>query len=102
MRYQRAMGLPARVSLWRYALRHSLVAVVTQAGLSFGAMLAGSVVIETIFDWPGVGNYAYGSIIHADYPAVMGFVLWSGVAFILVNFAIDVLLALIDPRVQAQ
>jgi peptide/nickel transport system permease protein len=100
--YQRAMGVPGRVTLWRYALRHALVAVVTQAGLSFGALLAGSVVIETIFNWPGVGSYAYGSIIHADYPAVMGFVLWSGVAFVLVNFVIDVLLALIDPRVLVQ
>ena len=100
--YQRAMGLPVRISLWRYALRHALVAVVTQAGLSFGVMLAGSVVIETIFDWPGVGNYAYESITHSDYPAVMGFVLWSGVAFIVINFVIDVLLTLIDPRERAR
>ena len=50
--YQRAMGVPARISVWRYALRHALVAVATQAGLSFGVLLAGSVVIETIFDWP--------------------------------------------------
>jgi peptide/nickel transport system permease protein len=99
--YQRAMGVPSRVRVWRYAMRHTLIAVVTQAGLSFGVMLAGSVVIETIFDWPGVGNYAYNSITHSDYPAVMGFVLWSGVSFIFVNFAIDQLLAAIDPRARA-
>lgn len=100
--FQRAMGIPRRVSLWRYALRHALIAVVTQAGLSFGVLLAGSVVIETIFNWPGVGNYAYNSIMHSDYPAIMGFVLWSGVAFILINFATDLLLVLLDPRVQAR
>ena len=99
--YQRAMGVPARVSVWRYALRHALVAVVTQAGLSFGVLLAGSVVIETIFDFPGVGNYAFNSITHSDYPAVLGFVLWSGMVFILINFAIDMLLVLIDPRERA-
>jgi peptide/nickel transport system permease protein len=99
--YQRAMGVPSRVRVWRYAMRHTLIAVVTQAGLSFGVMLAGSVVIETIFDWPGVGNYAYNSITHSDYPAVMGFVLWSGVSFMFVNFAIDLLLAAIDPRARA-
>lgn len=98
VRYQRAMGLPTRLIVWRYGLRHTLVAVVAQAGLAFGATLAGSVVVETIFAWPGVGKYAYDSIVHADYPAVMGFVLWSGVAFVLINFVTDVLLALIDPR----
>ena len=99
--YQRAMGVPTRVSVWRYALRHALLAVATQAGLSFGVLLAGSVVIETIFDWPGVGNYAYQSITHSDYPAIMGFVLWSGVAFVLVNCVLDLALAAIDPRERA-
>lgn len=96
--YQRAMGVCERVSLWRYALRHALVAVVTQIGLAFGIMLSGSVVIETIFNWPGVGNYAYNSILQSDYPAIMGFTLWAGVSFILVNLIVDALVVAIDPR----
>lgn len=96
--YQRAMGVPGRVSLWRYALRHALVAVVTQIGLAFGIMLSGSVVIETIFNWPGVGNYAFNSILQSDYPAIMGFTLWAGVSFVVVNLFVDALVVAIDPR----
>ena len=96
--YQRAMGIPAAVIAWKYILRNALISTVTQIGLLFGILLAGTVVIETVFDWPGIGQYAYVSILRSDYNAVMGFTVWAGVMFIFVNYCVDVIHRFIDPR----
>jgi peptide/nickel transport system permease protein len=96
--YERAMGLPGPVIVWKYILRNALTSTVTQVGLLFGILLAGAVVTETVFDWPGIGTYAYNSIIRSDYNAVMGFTVWAGVIFIVVNLVVDVAHTLIDPR----
>ena len=96
--YQRAMGIPAAVIAWKYVLRNALISTVTQIGLLFGILLAGTVVIETVFDWPGIGQYAYISILRSDYNAVMGFTVWAGLMFIFVNYCVDVLHRFIDPR----
>jgi len=99
--YQTAMGLPRRIIVWKYVLRLALGATVTQFGLVFGVLLAGAIVVETVFDWPGLGSYAVRSILSSDYNAVMGFTLWTGALFVLVNLLVDLLQAAIDPRGSA-
>jgi peptide/nickel transport system permease protein len=96
--YQRAMGLPRALIVWKYILRNALTSTVTQMGLLFGILLAGAVVTEAVFDWPGIGTYAVNSIIRSDYNAVMGFTVWAGTIFIVVNLLVDVAHTLIDPR----
>jgi peptide/nickel transport system permease protein len=96
--YQRAMGIPVGLIVWKYVLRNSLISTVTQIGLLFGILLAGAVVVETVFQWPGIGAYAFEAILHADYAAVMGFTVYTGVVFGVVNLTVDVLHALLDPR----
>lgn len=99
--YQTAMGLPRRVIVWKYVLRMAIMATVTQLGLTFAIMLTGAVVVETIFDWPGLGSYAINSILQSDYNAVMGFTLCTGVMLVAVNLLVDMLQAAIDPRGSA-
>jgi ABC-type dipeptide/oligopeptide/nickel transport system permease component len=96
--YERAMGLPRSVIVWKYVLRSALTSTVTQIGLLFGILLAGAVVTETVFDWPGIGTYAVNSIIRSDYNAVMGFTVWAGTIFLVVNLLVDVAHVAIDPR----
>jgi peptide/nickel transport system permease protein len=96
--YQRAMGVPRSVIVWKYILRNALTSTVTQMGLLFGILLAGAVVTEAVFDWPGIGTYAVNSILRSDYNAVMGFTAWTGAIFIVVNLLVDVAHTLIDPR----
>ena len=99
--YQRAMGIPAGLIVWKYVLRNSLVSTVTQIGLLFGILLAGAVVIETVFQWPGIGAYAFEAILQSDYPGVMGFTVYAGVVFGIVNLIVDVSHAVLDPREAA-
>src|SRR2546427_2939500 len=96
--YERAMGMPRSVIVWKYILRSALTSTVTQIGLLFGILLAGAVVTETVFDWPGIGTYAVNSIIRSDYNGVMGFTVWAGAIFIVVNLLVDVAHTLVDPR----
>jgi len=96
--YQTAMGFPRRLIVWKYVLRMALTATVTQLGLIFGILLAGAVVVETVFDWPGLGAYAVRSILQSDYNAVMGFTLCTGALFVFINLLVDMLQAAIDPR----
>jgi peptide/nickel transport system permease protein len=99
--YERAMGLPGFVIVWKYVLRSALTSTVTQIGLLFGILLAGAVVTEAVFDWPGIGTYAVNSILRSDYNAVMGFTVWAGAIFIVVNLLVDVAHTLVDPRERA-
>lgn len=96
--YERAMGLPGSLITWKYILRNALISTVTQIGLIFGVLLSGAVVVEAVFDWPGLGAFAVISIIQSDHKAVMGFTIWAGAIFVLVNLIVDVLHTLIDPR----
>jgi peptide/nickel transport system permease protein len=96
--YQRAMGIPAGLIVWKYVLRNSMVSTVTQIGLLFGILLAGTVVIETVFQWPGIGAYAFEAILQSDYAAVMGFTVYAGVVFGIVNLTVDIAQEVIDPR----
>ena len=96
--YQSAMGFPRRITIWKYILRAALTGTLTQIGLVFGNLLAGAVVVEAVFDWPGLGQFAVRSILNSDYNGVMGFTLYAGAVFILTNMAVDVAQLLLDPR----
>ena len=96
--YQNAMGVPRRVVIWRYVLRNALIGTVTQLGLIFGNLIANAVVVEAVFDWPGLGLYAVNSILQSDYNAIMGFTLIMGAVFIIANLLVDITHGLIDPR----
>lgn len=96
--YETAMGYPRRLVIWKYVLRNALIGTITQIGLIFGILLAGAVVVEAVFDWPGLGLFAVNSILSSDYNAVMGFTLVAGTMFILVNLLVDILQGMIDPR----
>ncbi|MEM6678621.1 MAG: ABC transporter permease [Pseudomonadota bacterium] len=98
--YEEAMGFPRRVVIWKYVLRNALIGTVTQIGLIFGILIAGAVVVEAVFDWPGIGLYAVQSILNSDYNAIMGFTLVTGVIFIFVNLIVDLVHGMIDPRTQ--
>ena len=99
IRTARAKGLAERVVIFKHALRNALIPVVTVAGLEFGSLLAGAVITETIFAWPGLGQLLVGSILSRDYPVVQGAVLLVAFTFTLVNLMVDLLYAWIDPRV---
>jgi len=96
--YQAAMGIPRRRVVWKYILRSALIGTLTQIGLIFGLLIANAVVVETVFDWPGLGSFAVSSILQSDYNAIMSFTLFIGVVFILVNLMVDVAQAVLDPR----
>ena len=96
--YETAMGYPRRLVIWKYVLRNALIGTVTQIGLIFGILLAGAVVVEAVFDWPGLGTFAVNSILSSDYNAVMGFTVIAGAMFIVVNLVVDILHGMIDPR----
>ena len=88
--------------LFRHALRNSLSAALSMTGLQVGLMFAGIVVIETIFAWPGIGLYTDQSIPPADFPAIAGVTLVLGVGYVVINAIVDILQAVIDPRVAIE
>jgi peptide/nickel transport system permease protein len=96
--YEQAMGFPRRVIVWKYVLRNALIGTVTQIGLIFGVLIANGVVVEAVFNWPGLGLYAVNSILQSDYNAIMGFTIVQGVIFIIVNLSVDIAHGFIDPR----
>lgn len=100
IRTARSKGAPARRVLLRHALRNALVPLVTSFGLTVGNLMAGAVIVESIFGWPGLGRIGLDSIRQRDYPMIQGFVLYAGLATILVNLAVDLAYAAIDPRIK--
>jgi len=100
--YERAQGFPQRVLIWKFVLRNSVVAAITQIGLLFGGLVAGAVVVETIFDWPGIGFYTMQAILTADYKVMLAVTLLIGVIYALVNIIVDVVHGLIDPRLREE
>jgi ABC-type dipeptide/oligopeptide/nickel transport system permease component len=95
-----AKGLAHSVVVRKHALRNALMPVVTVIGLSFGALLSGAILTETVFAWPGIGRWVYDAISARDYPVIQGGVLFVAFLFVLVNLVVDLSYALIDPRVQ--
>jgi peptide/nickel transport system permease protein len=97
--YAEAAGYARKRIIWVYVLRNSVVAATTQIGLLFGTLISSAVAVEAIFDWPGVGSYAVSAILTSDYKAVLAVTLIVGVVYALVNIVVDVVHALLDPRV---
>lgn len=100
VRSARAKGLLPRTVILRHALRPALAAIVTIGGMAFGRMLGGAVLVESVFSWPGIGEYAYHAALALDLRAIMGVSLVIAIIYILVNLVIDILYAVIDPRIR--
>lgn len=100
VRTARSKGVQERVVVRKHALRNALLPVVTVIGLSFGSLLSGAILTETVFSWPGIGRWVYDAISARDYPIIQGGVLFVAFMFVLVNLLVDLSYALIDPRIQ--
>ena len=96
----RASGLPERVILFKYVLKNALIATVAMLGFLFGWQLGGSVMIETVFDWPGIGLYAVKSAMSLDFQPIMGITLVVGLLFTIINLLVDISYGVIDPRIR--
>lgn len=98
----RGKGVPERRVIYVHALRNALIPVVTIVGIAFGYLLGGAVLVEQIFNWPGLGKYAVDSITFLDYNSILGVTLLATVSFIAVNLLVDVAYARLDPRIRLQ
>ena len=97
-----AKGMPRSVLLFRHALRPALIPVLTSSSLVAGGLLGGAAVIETVFAWPGIGRYMIEAIAGRDYPVIQGFTLTMASLFVVINFAVDLLYRLLDPRIRVE
>ena len=100
IRTAKAKGLSNRAIIWRHALKNALIPVVTYIGVDFGAMLAGAILTETVFNWPGVGYEIYRAITQRDWPIVMGGVTVVVVVVMVINLLVDISYAFLDPRIR--
>jgi len=100
IRTARAKGLPERTVVYRHALRNAMIPILTVVGLQFGALLAGAIVTETIFSWPGVGRLTISAISNRDYYLVQGCILVIGLTYVLVNLLTDMLYSAFNPRIR--
>ena len=98
----RAKGLAGRTVVLRHALRNAIIPVITVVGLQFGNLLAGAVVVETVFSRQGIGRLLVGAILGRDFPLVQGTVLFVTVVYVVINLLVDLLYAVVDPRIQYQ
>lgn len=96
----RAKGLATPGVVLRHGLKNALIPIITIFGLQFGALLAGTVIIETVFGRPGIGRLLVGAILYKDFPLVQGIVLFVAVGYVLINLVVDVVYAAIDPRIR--
>jgi peptide/nickel transport system permease protein len=100
IRTARAKGLAESVVLYKHALRNALLPVITMLGLQFGNVLAGAVIVETVFNWPGLGRLAFDSVLRRDYPTILGVLLFSSIVVVVMNILTDLAYRLIDPRIK--
>lgn len=100
VRTARSKGLRERQVMFGHALRNAMIPTLTMIGLSLGYSLGGSVLVETIFDWPGIGSYAVNSVASSDFQPIMGVTLLVGTIFVLINLVVDLLYGILDPRIQ--
>ena len=100
IRTARAKGLPERTVVYRHALRNAMIPILTVLGLQFGALLAGAIVTETIFSWPGIGRLTIQAIGNRDYYLVQGCILAIGLTYVAVNFLTDLLYSAVNPRIR--
>ena len=100
LRTARAKGLPERVVVWKHALRNAVLPVITVAGLQFGGVLSGAIIIEKVFARPGIGLLLLDGIAERNYPIVQGCVLVIAASYVLVNIAVDIAYGVVDPRIR--
>jgi ABC-type dipeptide/oligopeptide/nickel transport system permease component len=100
VRTSRALGFSGRQIFFGDALRNALIPVLTLVGIVLGYLVAGNVIVEQLFSWPGIGRYAYGAVTSNDFNAVQGFILLVAAIYVLLNLAIDLLYAVVDPRIR--
>jgi peptide/nickel transport system permease protein len=100
VRTARAFGFSPRQIFFGDALRNALIPVLTLVGIVLGYLVAGNVIVEQLFSWPGIGRYAYGAVTSNDFNAVQGFILLVATIYVLLNLAIDLLYAVVDPRIR--
>lgn len=100
VRTAHAKGVAERTVLWRHVLRNALVPVVTVGGLELGTLLSGSIIVETVFAWPGSGALLISAIESRDYPLITGTVIIYTLAFVAINFMIDIIYGFVDPRIR--
>ena len=96
----RSKGATELYTILRHAAPNALIPVVTVIGLAYGDLLTGVILIETLFGWPGIGHYAYSAAIYADFPAIIGVTLVFGVLYTFVNLGVDLIYAVLDPRIR--
>lgn len=96
----RAKGLPEKTVITRHALKNSLIPVITVTGLTIGFLLNGSVIVETIFGWPGIGNLVVNSILSHDYMMVQGTILFVAIIYLAVNFVVDIVYVWANPEIR--
>ena len=100
VRMERAIGIPYRVIIFKYVLRNALIATITVISLNFGWLMAGAILIETIFDWPGLGLYAVKASLSLDFQPIMGIAILYGVVFSVINILTDIVYGILDPRIR--
>ncbi|WP_029003017.1 glutathione ABC transporter permease GsiC [Azorhizobium doebereinerae] len=100
VRTARAKGVPEAFVIWKHTLRNALVPVITMTGLQFGFLLGGSIVVETVFSWPGLGRLLVDSVSYRDYPVIQAEILLFSLEFIFINLAVDVLYAFANPEIR--
>ncbi|MGP8207389.1 MAG: ABC transporter permease [Acidimicrobiales bacterium] len=100
VRAARAKGLSEWTVIHRHVMRPALLSIVTVAGLAFGNLLSGTVLVENIFGWPGIGQYAYLSAINLDLPAIMGVSIVVAIVYIVINLLVDLTYSVLDPRIE--
>ena len=100
IRTERAKGLSERMVIYKHAVRNAMIPVITVIGLNFGGLLAGAILTETVFSWPGIGRYVVNAVNMRDYPAVQGCVLFFASMFVIVNLITDIIYVYIDPRIH--
>lgn len=96
----RSKGASEIYTILRHATPNALIPVVTIVGLAYGDLLTGVILIETLFAWPGIGHYAYAAAIYADFPAIIGVTLVFGIIYTFVNLGVDIVYAILDPRIR--
>jgi peptide/nickel transport system permease protein len=100
IRTERAKGLSERIVIYKHAVRNAMIPVITVIGLNFGLLLAGAILTETVFSWPGIGRYVVNAVNMRDYSVVQGCVLFFALMFVIVNLITDIVYVYIDPRIH--
>ncbi|MCM8736120.1 glutathione ABC transporter permease GsiC [Azospirillum sp. A1-3] len=100
VRTARAKGVPSRLVVWKHTLRNALIPIITMVGLQFGFLLGGSIVVETVFSWPGLGRLLVDSVNYRDYTVIQAEILLFSLEFIIINLLVDVLYALANPEIR--